>query len=124
MHIKYAPHALSLIFLTSSVQPSEADAPLVATADFETVRAKVIDPTPSNFTIDLGFPRNLSVDRNAPYIALFDTRQPPQLCADFRDINLKGETISTTQRRYDLSGQPELLEAMQDYRCIVVPNGA
>lgn len=122
MAMKYTPHALAFALAASASEGIAHGGHLVPTHNFESVRARVIDDTPSRFTVDLGFIRNLGVDRGAPYIALYDQSSKPSMCADFRHITMRGQNIGGNKRRYNLSGQPELLQAMRDHRCVVVPN--
>ena len=120
--MKYAPHALSLFYAVSATEAAAGPGDLVPTSNFEKVRVEVIDPTPSRFTINMGFLRNMGVDRTASNMALFEGSRPPSLCADFRHLNIRGERLSLTKRQYNLSGQQELITAMEQHRCIVVPN--
>lgn len=121
--MKYTPHALAFALTATAASETFAhNGHLVPTSNFESVRARVIDDTPSRFTVDLGFIRNLGVDRSAPYIALYDQSSKPSMCADFRHITMRGQKLPGNKRRYNLSGQPDLLQAMHEHRCVVVPN--
>lgn len=118
--------ALPVLLLSASVfmlayKPA-APKGSVHTSEFESVRAIVLDETPEKFTISVDLPQNIVVKRNADFYAVYTSRDEPDYCADFREENMNYKRPSQFQREFDLSARQDVLEALNEFKCVLVPN--
>lgn len=86
------------------------------------VKAKIIDKTPKNFTISVKSFSNMAVNEEAPYFAVYTSSQLPQKCGNFRDLDLKYSKPSKYERVFDLSKNVEVINAVNEYKCVVIKN--
>ena len=88
----------------------------------EAVKAKVIDPTPERFTIDVKTIANLWVDGDAPSFALYTSSRVPAQCGDFSTLGLAYKKPTKYTREFNLSKHGEVLIALEKYGCVVIKN--
>jgi hypothetical protein len=87
----------------------------------EPIKARILNPDPKNFTIDVEFWANRNANENAPTFAIYTGGNPPKLCADFTNLNIPA-TKSGNTRTFDLSRRKPVLEAIENYGCVAVKN--
>ena len=118
--------ALPILLLTASVfvlaHKPAAPKGSVYTSEFESVRAVVLDATPESFTITVDLPQNIVVDRNADLFAVYTSHDEPDFCADFREETLNYKRPAQFDREFDLSERQDVLDALDEYECVLVPN--
>lgn len=88
----------------------------------EAVKAEVLDATPANYTIDVQSFSNLGVDQDAPTFAVYTSSRLPETCGDFSSTGLGYEKPSKYRRVFDLSKQQDIITAINQYGCVVIPN--
>jgi|GEM_PF-1273357 len=96
--------------------------PLISPRGHQAIRAKIIDATPANYTIDVRSLSNLGANVDAPTFALYMGSRVPDECGDFSALPLAYEVPEKYKRRFDLSNHPEVLQAIIRYRCVIVSN--
>ncbi len=129
---RYASAIIMLVVLCSLAVSGRAmiaekddipDLPSMSPEGFEPLRASVIDPNPSSFTIDVRKFANIGVDEDAPSFALYVKNNLPTKCGDFRDAELSYWKPSKYRRVFDFSREEKLMRALEGYGCIIVRNG-
>jgi hypothetical protein len=114
---------LALALLVSLALPAHAGSfAVTSSAAHQPVKAEVTNPDPKNFTINLKKLANLSVNQDAKTYALYTTASVPGTCADFRKDDIDYKKPDKYHRIFDLSKKPEVVEALHEYGCVVVPN--
>lgn len=98
------------------------DVLVISPSGYESVKAKVIDYTPKNFTINVKSIVNLDVDQEAPYFAIYTATKLPKTCADFRALNIDHWRDGKYKRVFNLTSHLEVLSALDSYKCIIVKN--
>ena len=98
------------------------DFKLVATNDYEPVKAKIIDSTPENFTINVKNLSNLGVDQDAPVFAVYTSGSKPSECADFTTVKITYKKPEKYLRLFDLSDKPEIVSAIEKQQCVAIKN--
>ncbi|MCD8496914.1 MAG: hypothetical protein LRZ85_01790 [Alphaproteobacteria bacterium] len=86
------------------------------------MKAFVIDPVPGQYTIDVETLSNLGVDEQAPTFAVYITNRVPDTCGDFRALELPYQKPEKYLRQFDLSAHGEVLQALDEYGCVVMRN--
>lgn len=117
--------SLMALAVCGAALPSQTRAAEVATVspkNHEAVRASVIDPTPANYTIDVETLANLGVDDNAPTFAVYIKRRVPETCGDFRKLELPYTKPKKYLRQFDLTKHEEVIQALDQYGCVVMRN--
>lgn len=114
---------LALGVLASGAQARDADnLPTVSPREHEAVKASVIDPDPSQFTIDVKKLTNMGVDEEAPTFAVYVTRRLPDTCGDFRKLEIPYVKPDKYKRRFDLTRHQDVIRAIDAYGCVVMRN--
>ncbi len=90
--------------------------------DHEAIRASIIDPAPSHYTIDVRKFANIGVNEDAPTFALYVTSSLPSKCGDFTDRELPYWKPSKYKRTFNLEGQEDVLKALDTFGCVVIAN--
>ena len=108
-----------LAFANLSAQAQ--DIPTASPSGFQPIKASVISETPSAFTINVKFMANTFADTDAPIFAVY-TGSKPDLCGDFRNTELSYKKPSKYERQFDLSKHPDILQAIETYACVIIPN--
>lgn len=96
--------------------------PTTPTANHQPIKAKVVDSTPAHFTVNLKTLANLGVNEEAKTFAIYTSAKAPASCGDFSTIDLDYQKPDKYTRVFDLSKQPGVLEALNQYQCVVIPN--
>lgn len=86
------------------------------------VKVEVQNEDPKNFTINLGKMANLGVNKKAPTYVMYTTSTLPNQCGDFRGQDIDYRKPDRFHRIFDLSKKPEVIQALKDYGCVVIPN--
>lgn len=94
----------------------------VPPAEFQAIRASVVNKNPANYTIDVRKLANIGADEDAPYFAVYLTNTLPPKCGDFRTLDLNYSKPAKYKRAFDLSAHPEVLKAIRAYGCVVMRN--
>lgn len=112
-----------------AVKPDDANAKsasdkiaTVPASDHETIKAEILDKDPSNFTIDVKKMANMNADDNAKTFAVYTSDSKPDMCGDFRKLELPYQKPEEYKRVFDLSDHPEVLDALDTYHCVVMRN--
>jgi len=115
-----------LLFAVASVLLLIPDAAFAYTLSpsegHEAVNAQVLDATPAHFTINLKKLANLGVDQKASTFALYTTSRVPQQCGDFSKVDIDYLKPEKYERVFDLSQKPEVLKALNEHACVIIPN--
>lgn len=114
--------AVAAFLSSASLAYAVDDLPVTSPENHEPIKATVIDSTPSNYTIDVHSFRNLGADTGAPTFAVYTSSRLPELCGDFSDTPLTYQKPEKYKRVFDLSDSPEILAAINEYQCVVIPN--
>lgn len=109
-----------VISLGFSVPALAADT--VSPEEHQAIKASVLDPTPANYTIDVKKFANMGVDEDAPTFAVYITSRLPKDCGDFRDLELAYAKPDKYKRQFDLSKHQKVIEALDQYGCVVMRN--
>ncbi|MFA5591728.1 MAG: hypothetical protein WC989_00240 [Micavibrio sp.] len=86
------------------------------------IKASVINDEPAHFTIDVKKFANISVDEEAPTFAVYTSSRIPSTCGDFRKLAINYQKPDKYTRVFNLSGHTEVLEAIDNYGCVVMRN--
>jgi hypothetical protein len=92
-----------LIGLTASPL-SAADIQTSSPKGHEAVKASVVNSEPATYTINV---KSLS---------------NPETCGNFENTPLTYKKPEKYLREFDLSGNPEIVTAINEYKCVIVPN--
>ena len=95
---------------------------LISIDNYEPVRAEIVNSDPSQFTINVRNLSNIGVDQKAEYFSVYTTSSKPENCADFTNENLPYEKPEKYLRQFNLSDQPEILEAIESVGCVAMKN--
>lgn len=88
----------------------------------QAIKARIVDPSPQNFTISVNSFSNMWADDNAPTFAIYTSYSVPKLCADFTKLKLTYQKPTKYRRVFNLSKHKEVLKALEKYQCVVVRN--
>jgi hypothetical protein len=110
------------VICVASVAWADAHIPLVPARDHEAVRARIIDPTPAQFKINVKYFANMGVNEDAPTFAVYVASSLPKSCADFRALQFRYLKPTKYERVFDLSKHPEVIKALDDLGCVVIKN--
>lgn len=88
----------------------------------EAIKAKVLDATPENFTINVRYLTNMGADEEAPTFALYTASSLPESCGDFSNLSISYTKPEKYKRLFDLSKHKDVLEAINTYKCVVIKN--
>lgn len=118
--------AVLTVVLSITLSHTAHAAPFKETSshEHETVKARIVDPDPHNFTFSVRSLTNILVDDEAPTFAIYISSDTPETCADFSDIKLNYIKPTKYRRVFNLSGHGNILKALEKYQCIVVKNAA
>jgi hypothetical protein len=95
---------------------------VVAPKGHQAIKAKVVNPEPKNFTINVRMLANMGVNEDAPSFAMYVSGSLPKQCADFRPLKLSYTKPQKYQRKFDLTKFPQVLTALEKYKCVVITN--
>lgn len=128
---RYASAIIMLVVLCSLAVSGRAmiaekddipDLPSMSPEGFEPLRASVIDPNPSSFTIDVRKFANIGVNEDAPDFAIYTTNNLPSKCGDFRDLELRYSKHNKYKLTMNLMGHEKVFRALKGYGCIILHN--
>jgi hypothetical protein len=86
------------------------------------IKASVINDDPSSYKIDVKKLANMGVNEEAPTFAVYTKSSLPSQCGDFRNLELPYKKPTKYEREFNLSGHPEVLNALDSYGCVVMRN--
>lgn len=86
------------------------------------IKAEVIDPNPSHYTINLKKLANMNVNQEAPTYAMYVTSSVPKTCADFSKIDIDYQKPDKYHRVFNLSDHEDVVNALNAYGCVIIPN--
>jgi hypothetical protein len=98
------------------------DLPSISPQGHQSIRASIINPDPSQFTIDVRKFANIGVDEDAETFALYVTNTLPAKCGDFRDLELPYWKPAKYKRTFNLSGQEKVMRSIKEYGCVILRN--
>lgn len=110
--------SLMLICAASPALAITLDSP----SKHQPIKAEVIDSNPSHYTINVKKVANLNVNKEAPTYAMYVTSSVPKACADFSKINIDYQKPDKYHRIFDLSDHKDVVNAINDYGCVIIPN--
>jgi hypothetical protein len=112
--------SLSLLFFAHGVTANTFS--LTDPEEHQPIRAEIINEDPDKFTIDVHFFKNLFADKQADTFAVYIADDLPEKCGDFSSLELAYQKPEDHLRIFNLSQHPEVLDAIEKYGCVVVPN--
>ncbi len=121
LHIMMFMLLMMMLGLSARMVKAE-DTSTISPKGFEPIRAKVINETPANFTINVKFMTNTFADTEAPIFAVYTSSTKPDQCADFRNLGLSYNKPSKYERQFDLSENVAVIDAVKKYNCVIIPN--
>lgn len=104
-----------------SLQPSEKIT-TISPNGHQKIKASVLDKNPASYKIDVRKLANLNVNQEAPTFAVYITSSAPAQCGDFRKLELPYKKPSKYERQFNLSQHKEVLDALDEYGCVVMRN--
>lgn len=116
---------LALIFALSASQGSADSAPykVSSTRGIDGIRASIINgSTISAVRVNFKFFQNIGTDMSEKYFVIHQQNRKPSACPDFRGTRVPVTNRTLTTQTFNLSGRPDVVRALQDYRCIIVDN--
>jgi len=120
MKTKLAPLALVFAFGTSA---QAAPYNVSSTAGIDGIRgAPVAGSTPSALKVNFNFLQNIGTDMSEPAFVIHQQRSKPSACPDFRGTRVPVTERTMTTQTFDLSLRSDVVQALQDYQCIIVDN--
>lgn len=125
--IKYVPCFLLLAlvimpFAVATQTALAADVALVEPSKFQPIKASVTNDDPANYTINVKSISNLGVNEDAAVFAIYISSSAPPECADFTHLSLRYWKPGKYLRTFDLSDNPEVIDAIHAYQCVAVRN--
>lgn len=99
-----------------------ANVHVASSANHQAIKAEVQDKTPSHFTINLKKVANMGVNQNAKTFAMYTGASVPNTCGDFSKIDINYKKPDKYHRVFDLSKNPEVLTALDEYGCVIITN--
>ena len=99
-----------------------ADIPTASPDGHEAVKASVVNSEPANYTINVKSLSNLGVDEDAATFAVYISGSKPDACGDFASTPLTYKKPEKYLREFDLSKNPDIVTAINEYKCVIVPN--
>lgn len=128
---RYASAIIMLVVLCSLAVSGRAmiadkgeipDLPSISPEGHQPIRASVLNPAPSHFTIDVRKFANIGANEDAPTFALYTGSTLPKRCGDFRDLTLDYWKPDKYRRVFNFSGHEKVVRALDGYKCIVLRN--
>ena len=98
------------------------DLPSISPEGHQPIRASVINPAPSRFTIDVRKFANIGVNEDAPTFAVYVNNTLPAKCGDFRDLELSYWKPAKYKRTFNFSNEEKVMRAIREYGCVVLRN--
>lgn len=118
-----APLALAFGLSVSPQNADAADYRVSSTSGIQGIRASVVaGSSVSALTVNFNFLQNLGTDMSRPHFVIHQQGSKPSACPDFRGTRVPVTQRTLTTQTLDLSRRPDVVEALQDYRCIIVDN--
>lgn len=114
--------ATYLTIFTLSIGLAFGAVPTISPEGHQAIKAKILNPDPKNFTINVRYLANLGADENAGTFALYTARSLPSQCGDFSDLKLSYDKPEKYKRHFDLSSHEEVITAINEYQCVIVKN--
>lgn len=99
-----------------------ANVALISPAQFQPIKARITDDDPASYTINVKNLSNLGVNEDAPVFAVYISSSAPAECADFTHLSLRYWKPGKYLRTFDLSDNPEVIDAIHTYQCVAVKN--
>lgn len=109
------------ILFTLAIAPASY-ASTISPEGHQAIKAKVIDETPENFTINVKTLANFGANEEAPTFAVYTASSLPKECGDFSDLSLKYQKPEKYLRVFDLSSNMKVLDAINAHECVVIKN--
>ncbi len=106
----------------SSVMTASGNFSVTSPGGHETIKASVLNNDPSAYRINVKKLANMDVNQEAPTFAVYIRSSIPSKCGDFRDLELPYKKPTKYEREFNLSDNPEVLEALKSHGCVVMRN--
>lgn len=107
------------LFATSA---RAADIKTASPDGHQAIKASVVNAAPENYTINVRSLSNLGADEEAPTFAVYISGSKPDTCGDFSETPLTYKKPEKYLRQFDLSQNPDIVTAINEYKCVIVPN--
>ena len=116
--------ALCLLAAPAHANMNKPSTPIKTTSPqgHQAIKADIIDPTPSNLTINVKKLANINVNEEAPTFAVYTTPTKPRQCGDFSNLEIHYEKPTKYTRVFNLSKHRDVLKAINSYGCVVIKN--
>lgn len=101
---------------------NHATAGTISPEGHEAVKANIINSDPKTFTINVKKFANMSVNEEAPTFAVYTKGSLPSQCGDFSKMAIQYTKPEKYHRQFDLSKNTEVLDAINQYGCVVIRN--
>lgn len=120
----FAPLALAFGLSVSAANDAQAASYRVnSTSGIDGIRASVVaGSTVSRLKVNFNFLQNIGTDLSEPAFVIHQQSSKPSACPDFRGTRVPVIERGMTTQTFDLSDRPDVVEALQDYQCIIVDN--
>jgi len=113
---------ITVFVLMSASAPALAQFGVISPASHEPVKFSIQDDDPAHFTINLKKIANLGVNQDAKTYALYNTATVPDRCGNFLKSSMDYQKPDKYHRIFDLRKKPEVLAALNQYGCVIIPN--
>mgnify|MGYP003386175208 FL=1 len=113
---------LSAALLLSGPALAASKIKTIDSSGHQPIKAEVQNDDPSNFTINVGKMANMNVNKKSPTYVMYTGASLPKQCGDFRKEDIDYQKPDKFHRIFDLSKKPEVIQALKDYGCVVIPN--
>lgn len=101
---------------------AQTDIPATTPKGHQPIQAEILNASPDNFTINVKKLANWGADENAPTFAVYTGSSLPDICGDYASTELAYMKPEKYIRVFDLSHQPGILTAIDEYQCVIIPN--
>ena len=111
---------IAIIMLTALSYSASVE--LISPKGHQAIKAKVLNEDPAYFTINVKNLANWGANDEAETFAVYTADRLPKQCGNFLHLHLKYIKITKYHRQFDLSRHAEVIEAIHDYKCVVIRN--
>ena len=120
--MKFFFPTLCALALLSGPALAGPNIPTTVPEGHEPIKAKVENTDPAHYTINVRQLANTNADEEAETFALYTRQRLPQTCGDFSNTKITYQKPAKYKRIFNLTDKPEILAAIKQYGCVVIPN--
>lgn len=113
---------ITSFMLTFAIPAMANELPTASPSGHTVIKASIVDANPAHFVINVKQLANMFADQDAPTFAVYTSNSVPKICGNFEHTKITYEKPSQYVRVFNLTKQPGILQAIEQYKCVIIPN--